>query len=697
MTKIIKSKVLISALFIALLCVLLSVAIALPTSAEELTPTASGSCGNNATWEYYESTGELKILGSGEMTTFDTSLRVPWYSYRSKIKTIIIADEITSIGNYAFFECFSLASIEIPSSVTSIGYSAFERCSLLTNIEIPFSVTNIANRAFAGCSSLETFTVEEGNTKYHSEGNCLIETNSKALIAGCKNSIIPTDGSVTSIRHAAFERCYSLTEIEIPSSVTNIGNRAFAGCRSLESLTVEEGNTVYHSKNNCIIDTSTKTLIAGCKNSIIPSDGSVTSLGTNALAWCYGLTSVEIPSSVTSFGRNAFYASTNLKSITVDSNNPNFMSIDGNLYSKDGTVLIQYATGKTETSFEIPHGVKTVGCGAFLCNRSLDTIIIPDSVISIDQDAFRETLITSIAIPNGVTSIGNYEFAYCRGLTNVEFPSSVTSIGNYVFLNCSSLTRLTLLSETPATLGSSALSGSAIEAIYVPASAVDSYKSHADWAEYKEMIFPLEAKKATISFGEYKVKTGKTVSVTVSLENNPGIAIASITLNYDKTVLTLKEVENGEIFDTLDTGVNLLWSADENCEGNGVLATLTFEVNENAEAKDYTISAVVNEAYNEDSEKVDILVSDGKITTYKFIYGDANDDDVISALDVLLLRKYVANYDYTTGISTVSVGLGADANGDGNVTALDVLLMRKYMANYDYDTGTSSIVLGPKS
>ncbi|MBE6695977.1 MAG: hypothetical protein E7587_05935 [Ruminococcaceae bacterium] len=126
------------------------------------------------------------------------------------------------------------------------------------------------------------------------------------------------------------------------------------------------------------------------------------------------------------------------------------------------------------------------------------------------------------------------------------------------------------------------------------------------------------------------------------------------------------------------------------------MATLTFEVNENAEAKDYTISARVNEAYNEDSEKVDILISDGKITTYKFIYGDANDDDVISALDVLLLRKYVANYDYTTGISTVSVGLGADANGDGNVTALDVLLMRKYMANYDYDAGTSSIVLGPK-
>jgi len=722
MTKTIKSKVLISALFVALLCILLSVVIVLPTSAEELTPTASGSCGENATWEYYESTGELKILGSGAMTNYSSS-NAPWYSYRSNIKTVTVAEGITSIGNYAFYYCNSLTNIEIPSSVTSIGNYAFQSCSSLTSIEIPSSVKSIGFRAFQNCTSL--------------------------------------------------------TSIEIPSSVTSIGNGVVEGCSALATLAVEDGNTVYHSKDNCIIQTNTKTLIAGCKNSIIPADGSVaqignyafawcydltsieipstvTSIGNNAFAWCDDLTSIEIPSSVTSLGKNVFYTSTGLQSITVDGNNPNYMSLDGNLYSKDGTELIQYALGKTDTSFEIPEGVTIISSGAFKHSKNLKNITIPDGVVSIGDGAFHCTSIVNITIPKSVTKIESWAFGVCSAtsitvdednpnytsidgnlyskdgttfiqyaggkkdtsfivpegvnsigvgafagylsLISIEIPSSVTSIGSSAFLNCRSLTSITLLSETPATLGSSVFSsGYPVEAIYVPASAVDTYKSCTGWAEYKDMIFPLEAEKATISFGEYKVKTGKTVSVTVSLENNPGIAIASITLDYDKTALTLKEVENGEIFNTLDSGLNLLWSADANCEGNGVLATLTFEVNENAEAKDYTISARVNEAYNEDSEKVDIAVSDGKIAVYKFIYGDANDDDTVSAIDVLLLRKYMANYDYEKGTSSIDVARGADANGDGNVTALDVLLMRKYMANYDYDTGTSSIVLGPKS
>jgi len=199
----------------------------------------------------------------------------------------------------------------------------------------------------------------------------------------------------------------------------------------------------------------------------------------------------------------------------------------------------------------------------------------------------------------------------------------------------------------------------------------------------------------TVKFSECSAQTGKTASVTVSLENNPGVAILSMTLDYDKTALTLKGAENGELLDTLDTGRNLFWSADGNSTANGVLATLTFDVAEDAEAKDYIISAVINEAYNEDFEPVELAISDGKVTVYDFIYGDANGDWATNGMDVLLLRKYMANYDYETGISTVTVGKGADANGDGTVSAADVLLLRKYMANYNYDTGSSTVVLGP--
>ena len=201
----------------------------------------------------------------------------------------------------------------------------------------------------------------------------------------------------------------------------------------------------------------------------------------------------------------------------------------------------------------------------------------------------------------------------------------------------------------------------------------------------------------TVKFSECSAQTGKTASVTVSLENNPGVAILSMTLDYDKTALTLADVKNGELLDTLDEGLNLFWSADGNSTTNGVLATLTFDVAEDAEAKDYIISAVINEAYNEDFEPVELAISDGKVTVYDFIYGDANGDWATNGMDVLLLRKYMANYDYETGISTVTVGKGADANGDGTVSAADVLLLRKYMANYNYDTGSSTVVLGPQN
>ncbi len=175
------------------------------------------------------------------------------------LTSIEIPSSVTSIGEFAFFYCRSLTSIEIPSSVTSIGDYAFRDCSSLTSIEIPSSVTSIGYMAFSYCSGLTSITVASGNTKYHSAGNCLIESVSKTLILGCKNSVIPSDGSVTSIGSSAFRDCSSLTSIEIPSSVTSIGGSAFEGCYGLTSIEIPIG---------------------------------VTSIGYGAFEGCYGLTCV---------------------------------------------------------------------------------------------------------------------------------------------------------------------------------------------------------------------------------------------------------------------------------------------------------------------------------------------------------------------------------------------------------------------
>ena len=374
----------------------------------------------------------------------------------SSLTSLTIPDSVTIIGEYAFYGCEALTSITIPDSVTSIGQSAFYGCEALTSLTIPDSVTGIGRGAFWNCDSLASITVASGNTIYHSAGNCIIETESQTLIAGCNNSVIPTDGSVTSIGWYAFQYCNSLTSIMIPDTVTSIGSSAFSSCSSLTSITIPDsvtsigsyvfencdnlasitvasGNTIYHSAGNCIIETESQTLIAGCNNSVIPTDGSVASIGNYAFRGCSGLTSITIPNSVTSIGNYAFYRCDSLTSITI------------------------------------PDGVTSIGDYAFQYCSSLTSIEIPDSVTSIGQSAFAYcSSLTSIKIPNGVTWIGSGEFQYCSSLTSIEIPDSVTSIGSSAFSGCSSLESITI-PDSVTSIGIFAFSGcSSLESITIP-------------------------------------------------------------------------------------------------------------------------------------------------------------------------------------------------------------------------------------
>ena len=349
----------------------------------------------------------------------------------SSLKRITIPGSVSEIGEFAFSWCDGLESVTISDGVTSIGQYAFCDCNGLESISIPESVTSIGNAAFADCAKIN-LNVRSGNPVYHNDGNCIIETNSKTVIAGCKNSIIPSDDSATAIGDYAFEWCSALESITIPDNITSIGEAAFAHCSSLERITIPGsvssiGEYAFY-KCDVLAD-------------ITLSDG-VTSIGYSAFRSCGSLTSITFPASMTSIGEFVIDDCTNLASINVKVGNP--------VYHSKGNCIIETASKTLVLGCEVSKipsdgSVTTIGESAFRGLDGLTSITLPDSVTTIGNHAFSGCRgLTSVIIPDGVTSIGDSAFAYCSGLTGVTIPDSVATIGERAFEACSNLTSMTI-------------------------------------------------------------------------------------------------------------------------------------------------------------------------------------------------------------------------------------------------------------
>ena len=326
----------------------------------------------------------------------------------TSLKEIVFPESLQSIGEHALSDCYELKTIIIPDGVTNIGHGAFFNCNRLTSVNISSSVVNIGEGFVSYCGILEELTVDPENTVYTSSGNCIIENESKTIIAGCNKSVIPDDGSVKIIGDNSFVGFDSMTSVTIPEGVETIGQFAFADCKNLR----------------CI----------------------------------------RLPSSIKSFGDGAVYGCESLKQVYVCdletwlnikfaswSNPLVFASefyVDGKLVKDivipDGTDAINdcmFDNYDSDYTIVIPDSVKTIGFGAFYQSDGLHSIVIPDSVKTIGKEAFWccDNL-SSIVLGNGITSIDENAFVGCDGIktifytgTEEQFEKIHICLGNDIF------------------------------------------------------------------------------------------------------------------------------------------------------------------------------------------------------------------------------------------------------------------------
>ena len=318
------------------------------------------------------------------------------FSGCSKMERVIIPESVQRIEKGAFMSCVKLSEIRLPKGLTELGPQAIYNCKSLKSVVLPEGISVVEDSAFMFCTALESVTLPRS----------VAEIKDNAFNGCEKLSRVILPEGLRSIGAHAFTGCKALAEIDIPDRVIEIGEGAFGGCTGLMTVRLPAGlrelrDSVFASAGSLVgVD--------------IPE--SVTSIGSGAFKYCDGLSQIKIPGGVNEIGSGAFAGCTALPEIGIDGANAGYISVDGVLFNRERTELVQYPGGRTG-SYAIPDGVRSIRFEAFRWCPGLTEVVIPESV----------------------TSIEGYAFSVCKALTCVRIPESVTEIGKNAFAGCDGL------------------------------------------------------------------------------------------------------------------------------------------------------------------------------------------------------------------------------------------------------------------
>ena len=413
---------------------------------------------------FYKSTNVENLILPNTLITIGEEM-----FYQSKLKTVVIPANATTIGNSAFEQCASLISIDIPANVETIGTAAFKGCSslttvtfekesqlktisggysnpnyygvfsdctALTSIKIPASVKTIEEAAFKGCSSLATVTFEKGSQlktiggDSYSSGafsDCTaltsieipasVETIEAAAFRGCSKLATVTFEKASQLKtiSTAFSSC-PIISIEIPASVETIETSAFRGCSKLATVTFEKGSQL---------------------KTIRSADSYYPHTYYGAFSFC-PITSIEIPASVETIEAAAFKGCSSLTTVTFEKESQLKIIGGGYGYSYSGTFYYYGAFSDCTAlkSIEIPASVETIEAAAFKGCSSLTTVTFE-----------KESQLKIIGGGYGYSYSGTFyyygAFSDCTALKSIEIPASVETIEVVAFKGCSSLITVT--------------------------------------------------------------------------------------------------------------------------------------------------------------------------------------------------------------------------------------------------------------